>query len=110
MYTIALTSLGKLPPDLSTGFKGLPVSEKNHNPYWRANIKLVLILLIIWFSVSFLAGILLVDFLDQYRVFGYKVGFWFSQQGSIYFFVALIFFYAWRMNVLDKKFGVEEED
>ena len=76
--------------------------------YWQANIRLVLGLLSIWFLVSFGCGILFVDFLDQYRVFGYKVGFWFSQQGSIYFFVALIFFYAWRMNVLDKKFGQDE--
>jgi len=70
----------------------------------------MLVLLAIWFTVSFLAGILFVDFLNQYRLFGYKLGFWFSQQGSIYFFVVLIFVYTWRMNVLDKRFGVEEED
>lgn len=85
-------------------------SDKDSGAYWRANINLMLILLAIWFSVSFLAGIVFVDFLDQYRLFGYKLGFWFSQQGSIYFFVLLIFIYTWRMNVLDKKFGVEEED
>lgn len=85
------------------------MSEKNNHAYWRANLRLMLVLLVIWFSVSFLAGIIFVDFLNQFRLFGYKLGFWFSQQGSIYFFVVLIFVYTWRMNVLDKKFGVEEE-
>ncbi|MBT5685386.1 MAG: DUF4212 domain-containing protein, partial [Gammaproteobacteria bacterium] len=73
------------------------------------NLRLMLLLLVIWFSVSFLAGIIFVDFLNQFHLYGYKLGFWFSQQGAIYFFVLLIFFYAWRMNALDKKFGVEEE-
>ncbi|MGV0036626.1 MAG: DUF4212 domain-containing protein [Candidatus Azotimanducaceae bacterium WSBS_2022_MAG_OTU7] len=85
------------------------MSEKNNHAYWQANLRLMLVLLVIWFSVSFLAGIIFVDFLNQFRLFGYKLGFWFSQQGSIYFFVVLIFVYTWRMNVLDKKFGVEEE-
>jgi len=85
-------------------------SEENNRAYWRANINLMLSLLAVWFSVSFLAGIVFVDFLDQYRFFGYKLGFWFSQQGSIYFFVVLIFIYAWRMNALDRRFGVEEEE
>ena len=85
------------------------MSEKNNHAYWQANLRLMLVLLVIWFSVSFLAGIIFVDFLNQFRLFGYKLGFWFSQQGSIYFFVLLIFVYAWRMNALDKKFGVEEE-
>jgi putative solute:sodium symporter small subunit len=85
------------------------MSEKNNQAYWQANLRLMLVLLVIWFSVSFLAGIIFVDFLNQFRLFGYKLGFWFSQQGSIYFFVLLIFVYTWRMNVLDKKFGVDEE-
>jgi len=78
--------------------------------YWSANIRLMLVLLAVWFLVSFGAGILLVDYLDQFRLFGYKLGYWFAHQGSIYFFVLLIFVYAWRMNALDKQFGVEEED
>lgn len=86
------------------------MSENESGAYWRANINLMLVLLAIWFAVSFLAGIIFVDFLNQFRLFGYKLGFWFSQQGSIYFFVVLIFVYTWRMNVLDKSFGVEEED
>ena len=85
------------------------MSEKNNHAYWQANLRLMLVLLLIWFSVSFLAGIIFVDFLNQFRLYGYKLGFWFSQQGAIYFFVLLIFVYSWRMNALDKKFGVEEE-
>jgi putative solute:sodium symporter small subunit len=85
------------------------MSEKNNHAYWQANLRLMFVLLVIWFSVSFLAGIIFVDFLNQFRLYGYKLGFWFSQQGAIYFFVLLIFVYAWRMNALDKKFGVDEE-
>ena len=85
------------------------MSEKSNHAYWQANLRLMLVLLVIWFSVSFLAGIIFVDFLNQFRLYGYKLGFWFSQQGAIYFFVLLIFVYAWRMNALDKKFGVDEE-
>lgn len=84
--------------------------SENENEYWRANITLVLILLSVWFFVSFVCGILIVDYLNQYRFFGYKLGFWFSQQGAIYTFVVLIFVYAWRMNKLDQKYGVEEEE
>ncbi len=84
--------------------------DKNNNEYWRANIRLMLILLSVWFFVSFVCGILIVDFLDQFQFFGFKLGFWFSQQGAIYFFVLLIFVYVWRMNKLDRVFGVEEED
>lgn len=82
----------------------------SHNEYWRANITLMLILLSVWFFVSFVCGILMVDYLNQFRFFGYKLGFWFSQQGAIYTFVVLIFVYAWRMNRLDRKYGVDEEE
>ncbi len=84
--------------------------SKNNNEYWRANITLMLILLTVWFFVSFVCGILIVDYLNQFRFFGYKLGFWFSQQGAIYTFVVLIFAYVWRMNKLDRKYGVEEEE
>ena len=77
--------------------------------YWKANISLVVLCIAIWFVVSFGFGILLVDQLNGIRLGGYQLGFWFAQQGSIYTFVALIFFYAWRMNILDRKFGVHEE-
>jgi len=77
--------------------------------YWTANIRLVAICLVIWFIVSFLFGIILVDALNAIQIGGYKLGFWFAQQGSIYTFVALIFFYAWRMGQLDRKFNVHED-
>ena len=73
--------------------------------YWRANIKLLKILLSIWFLVSFGFGIVLVDWLDQFSFFGFKLGFWFAQQGSIYVFVILIFIYSWRRNILDKEYN-----
>ena len=78
--------------------------------YWKANIRLVAICLVIWFIVSFLFGIILVDALNTITLGGYKLGFWFAQQGSIYVFVALIFFYANRMAKLDREHGVEEDD
>ncbi|MCK5727507.1 MAG: DUF4212 domain-containing protein [Thiotrichaceae bacterium] len=77
--------------------------------YWKANLRLMVFCLVIWFVVSFLFGILLVDYLNTFRLGGYKLGFWFAQQGSIYTFVVLIFFYSWRMNKLDRKYGVNEE-
>ena len=79
-----------------------------NNDYWRANLKLVLGCMIVWFIVSFGFGIILVEPLNSIRLGGYKLGFWFAQQGSIYVFVALIFFYAWRMGKLDREHGVEE--
>jgi putative solute:sodium symporter small subunit len=84
------------------------VSE-NANLYWKANLRLMLSLLAVWFVVSFICGILIKDLLDQFQFFGFKLGFWFAHQGSIFFFIALIFFYSWRMNRLDKDFDVDEE-
>jgi putative solute:sodium symporter small subunit len=75
-----------------------------NNNYWRSNLKIVSILLAIWFLVSFGFGIILSDFLDQFQIAGFKLGFWFAQQGSIYFFVLLIFIYIYLMNKLDKKY------
>lgn len=83
-------------------------SRSNAQNYWRANLKYLLILLSIWFIVSFGAGILFKDFLDQVRIGGFKLGFWFAQQGSIYVFVILIFVYIHLMNKLDKKYGYSE--
>ncbi len=77
--------------------------------YWQANLKLLFKLLVVWFIVSFGAGILWVDFLNQFSFFGFKLGFWFAQQGAIYTFVVLIFVYVVKMNALDKKFGVDED-
>ena len=77
--------------------------------YWKANVRLVLISLVIWALVSFGFGILLRPALSGITVGGADLGFWFAQQGSILVFLALIFFYAWRMNKLDREFGVDEE-
>jgi putative solute:sodium symporter small subunit len=85
------------------------MSEKSREEYWRRNIKLVVQCLIVWFIVSFGFGILLVHPLNAITIGGYKLGFWFSQQGSIYVFVVLIFFYSNKMEKLDKEFGVEED-
>jgi putative solute:sodium symporter small subunit len=76
--------------------------------YWRANIKLLLGLLSVWFVVSFGFGILLREPLDTIQFFGFKLGFWFAQQGSIYVFVALIFVYARAMKRLEKRCGFED--
>jgi putative solute:sodium symporter small subunit len=76
--------------------------------YWRQNLIYLASLLAVWFIVSYGAGILLVDWLDQFRLGGFKLGFWFAQQGSIYVFVVLIFIYVWLMNRLDRKFDFDE--
>lgn len=76
--------------------------------YWRENIRYVIILLLIWFLVSYGAGIIFKDTLNSIRIGGFKLGFWFAQQGSIYVFVILIFVYVRLMNKLDKKYGYDE--
>jgi putative solute:sodium symporter small subunit len=81
------------------------MSINNSKKYWKKNLKYLAILLSIWFLVSFGFGILLVDELNSFRLGGFKLGFWFAQQGSIYVFVILIFVYIRLMNKLDKKFG-----
>ena len=83
--------------------------ENRMQVYWRRNLSLMARLLMIWFIVSYGFGILLVDFLNQFRIGGYKLGFWFAQQGSIYVFVVLIFYYAKKMAALDKEFHVEDD-
>ena len=77
--------------------------------YWKANIRLVGGCLAVWFIVSFGFGIILAEPLNAISLGGYKLGFWFAQQGSMYTFVFLIFFYAWRMNKLDREFNVHED-
>ncbi len=83
--------------------------RKDNSLYWQKNIRLILTLLTIWFLVSFGAGIIFVDFLDKFNLFGYPLGFWFAEQGSIFVFVALIIVYTVKMNKLDKEFGVRED-
>ena len=87
------------------------MSENNNNQaYWRANIRLMLTLLAVWFIVSFGFGILLVDRLNQFSFFGFKMGFWWAQQGSIYVFVVLIFVYSAKMKRIDREYGVADDD
>jgi putative solute:sodium symporter small subunit len=83
--------------------------QKSRQEYWKRNLRLVAICLAIWFLVSYVFGILLVDQLNAIHIGGYGLGFWFAQQGSIYVFVVLIFFYAWRMTKLDREFDVHED-
>lgn len=85
------------------------MSKPDHEAYWRANLRLMGILLAIWFVVSFGFGILLVDVLNNFRIGGYKLGFWFAQQGSIYVFVILIFVYAKKMARLDREHDVDDD-
>lgn len=85
------------------------MEEKNANAkaYWKENIKYLTWLLVVWFLVSYGAGILFVDELNTIKLGGFKLGFWFAQQGSIYVFVILIFVYVHLMNKLDKKYGYD---
>ena len=79
--------------------------EKNkHDQYWFENIQLIIRCLIIWFIVSYGFGIILVDHLNLFRMGGYKLGFWFAQQGSIFTFVALIFYYSFKISEIDDKY------
>lgn len=85
------------------------MTEEQAKQYWRRNLSLMMKLLVVWFVVSYGCGIMFVDVLNQIQIGGYKLGFWFAQQGSIYVFVVLIFIYRSRMEALDREFGVEEE-
>ena len=82
--------------------------QKNASAYWKENLRYLVILLSIWFAVSYGAGILFKDALNETSLGGFKLGFWFAQQGSIYVFVILIFVYVRLMNKLDKKYGYDE--
>lgn len=84
-------------------------SQDESGEYWQTNIRIIRICLVIWAVVSFGFGIILRPLLAGIPVGGTDLGFWFAQQGSILVFLALIFFYAWRMNKLDKQYGVDEE-
>ena len=82
--------------------------KSSSNAYWAANVRIITISLVIWFIGSYGLGIILRPMLAGIPVGGTDLGFWFAQQGSILIFIALIFFYAWRMNKLDAEHGVEE--
>jgi putative solute:sodium symporter small subunit len=85
------------------------MTEQQAKEYWRRNVALMVKCLVVWFVVSYGCGIMLVDVLNQIQIGGYKLGFWFAQQGSIYVFVVLIFYYAKKMAALDREFNVEED-
>ncbi|EDX89950.1 DUF4212 domain-containing protein [Alcanivorax sp. VBW004] len=85
------------------------MKEENARAYWAANLRLIFTYVAIWFVVSYGCGILLVDELNQIQFFGFKLGFWFAQQGAIYVFLVLIIKYAHSMNKLDRKFDVHED-
>ncbi|MBT8451067.1 MAG: DUF4212 domain-containing protein [Deltaproteobacteria bacterium] len=91
---------------MTTGSK-----QDNADRYWKRNLRILFSLLAVWWLVSFGAGILWADSLDSITIpgTGFKLGFWFAQQGSIYVFVALIFIYSWLMNRLDREFDVRED-
>ena len=82
--------------------------SENRKAYWRANLRLTAIMLAVWFAISYLAGIVFVEQLNAINLGGYKLGFWFAQQGSMYGFVVIIFVYAHLMAKIDRKFGVHD--
>ena len=82
--------------------------QSKSKAYWKENLRYLLILLVVWFAVSYGAGIVFKTSLDKIQIGGFKLGFWFAQQGSIYVFVVLIFIYVRLMNKLDKKYGYDE--
>ena len=86
----------------------MPAGAATVDAYWRANIRLLVTLMAIWFLVSFGAGILFRPFLDQFMIGGFPLGFWFAQQGSIYVFMALIFYYAWKMKKIEREFDLDD--
>lgn len=78
--------------------------------YWRENIRLLVVLMTIWFVCSFGAGILFRDFLDQFMLGGYPLGFWFAQQGSIYVFIGLIIFYSWKIHRIEQRYNLDDDE
>lgn len=84
-------------------------TKEPEKAYWSENLRLLSSLMLIWFIVSFGAGILFRDWLDQFSLGGYPLGFWFAQQGSIYVFIALIYFYSWKIHKIEQKFHVDDD-
>ena len=84
--------------------------QERRQAYWRENLTIMAVLLVVWFVVSYLLSIVFVDDLNEYTLGGFPLGFWIAEQGSLYVFVALIFIYVWLMNRLDRKYGLEETE
>jgi len=100
---------GKRATDDKNWGNGMSTPKKDRGEYWRKNISIITWCLVIWALVSLGAGVLFAPMLNGIQFGGYPLGFWFAQQGSIYIFIILIFYYAWRMNRLDREFDVHEE-
>ncbi len=98
------------PDDLPGGERSVTSRHPGYHAYWMANLKLIAALLTIWFIVSFGFGILLVEPLNRFRFFGFPLGFWWAQQGSIFVFVLLVFAYAAIMRRIDRHFGVSDDE
>lgn len=90
--------------------RGSVNKEDNQVAYWKENVRLLVVCIAVWAFVSFGCGILFVDWLNQFKLGGYPLGFWFAQQGAIYTFLMIIFFYAYKMNKLDKKYNLGEDE
>jgi putative solute:sodium symporter small subunit len=90
--------------------QAMSLSKEKADAYWQANIKLMLKLLAIWFITAYGCSILFVDLLNTIQIGGYKLGFWFAQQGSMYVFVILTFYYAKKIGQLDREYGVSEDE
>jgi len=95
-------------PDMPPGGIEPEAENANEAAYWRENVRLLITLMVIWFVVSFGAGILFRDFLDQFMLGGYPLGFWFAQQGSIYVFIGLIFYYVVKMKKIERKYDLDD--
>lgn len=83
-------------------------TNASESAYWRENVRLLVTLMAIWFACSFGAGILFREFLDQFSLGGYPLGFWFAQQGSIYIFIGLIFYYVVKMKKIERKYDLDD--
>jgi putative solute:sodium symporter small subunit len=94
---------------VDAAFWGAPMTREQQTAYWKQNLRYVVVLLAIWFAVSYGAAILFADWLDRFRLAGFPLGFWFGQQGSMLVFLLLIVAYVRLMNALDRRFGVFED-
>lgn len=105
-----IPSHGADPGEFDSGASGSEEGETSatEGAYWRENVRLLFGLMAIWFVSSFGAGIVFREWLDQFMLGGYPLGFWFAQQGSIYIFIALIFFYVVRMKQIERKYDLDD--
>ncbi|MDA0824762.1 MAG: DUF4212 domain-containing protein [Proteobacteria bacterium] len=97
-------------PQSDAGLVDSQATAINTNAYWHANLKIIASLLSVWFIASFGCGILFVEQLNEFNLYGFKLGFWWAQQGAIYVFVILIFVYVVLMQALDRRFGVSDDE